>query len=82
MQTIATDVPVRQSVCLSRGYTRLRCAKTAERIEVLFMVNTLGAKGTSCQTGIPIPQGEGKRIRYRLWPLVNVCCVFYSVAQI
>jgi len=38
MQTIVTDVC---SICLSRGSTRLHCAKTAEQIKMLFEVNTL-----------------------------------------
>jgi len=43
MQPIATDVRgVCLSVSLSRGSTRLRCAKTAEWIEMLFGVNTPG----------------------------------------
>jgi len=42
MQLIATEVSVCQSVCLLRSFTRLRCAKTAKRIEVLFGVKTLG----------------------------------------
>jgi len=38
MQLIVTDVRgVRPSVCLSRGSTRLRCAKTAERIKMPFV---------------------------------------------
>jgi len=41
MWTIATGDPRRLPVCLSRGFTRLRCANTAERIEVLFGVETL-----------------------------------------
>jgi len=41
MQTIVTDVRgVCPSVCLSRGSTRLHCAKTAERIKILLGVNT------------------------------------------
>jgi len=39
MQTIVTDAC---SVYLSRGSTRLCCAKTAEQIKILFRVNTLG----------------------------------------
>jgi len=39
--TIATDVLVAGCVCLS--LTRLSPAKTAERIEVLFEVETLGS---------------------------------------
>jgi len=43
MQTIVTDVSgVCPSVCLSRGSTRLLCAKTAEQIKILFRVDTLG----------------------------------------
>jgi len=43
MQSIATDVRgVCQSVCLSRGSSQLRCAKTAEQIKMLFGVNTPG----------------------------------------
>jgi len=34
-----------RSVCLSRGFTRLRCAKTAKRVEVLLWVETLGNAG-------------------------------------
>jgi len=48
MQTVATDGC---GVCLSRVITWLRCAKTAEQIKILFLVNTFGAKGTLCQTG-------------------------------
>jgi len=35
LQTIAISVPACLSVCLSRGFTRLWCAKTGKRIEVL-----------------------------------------------
>jgi len=43
IQTIATYVlSVTQSVCLSRGLTRLHCVKRAERIEIHFGVNTIG----------------------------------------
>jgi len=68
MQPIVADVHgvcpsvcpfVRQSVCLSRGSTRLRCAKTAERIKMLFGVNILGAHDTLCYTGVLIPQTGG-----------------------
>jgi len=42
MQTIVTDVRVvSPSVCLSHGSTRLHCAKTAQRIKMLFDVNIL-----------------------------------------
>jgi len=38
-QTIATGD---RGVCLSRGLTGLHCAKTAERINILFGVNIFG----------------------------------------
>jgi len=41
-RTIAIDDPGRLSVCLLCGFTRLRCANTAERIGVLLGVETLG----------------------------------------
>jgi len=37
-------VCVSPSVCLSRGISRLRCAKTAEQIQMLFGVNTSGGQ--------------------------------------
>jgi len=41
--TIAIDDPiVCQSVCVSCDFTRLRCANTAKRIEMLFEVDSLG----------------------------------------
>jgi len=41
MQTIVTDDRcVCPSVCLSRGSTRLRCARTAEGMKIVFGVNT------------------------------------------
>jgi len=43
MQSILTDVSVVcLPVCLSRGSSRLRCAKPAEQIKMLFGVNTPG----------------------------------------
>jgi len=41
--TVTDDRGVCLSVCLSRGATQLHCTKTAERIEILFGVNTLGS---------------------------------------
>jgi len=43
-QLIVTDVRLvcQSACCLSRGSTRLHCAKTAEQIKTLFVVNTLG----------------------------------------
>jgi len=40
MRTVAVDVPGRLSVCLSHDITRRRGAKTAEQVEVLFVVET------------------------------------------
>jgi len=49
MQSVLTDVcGVCLSICQSRGSTRLHCAKTAEWIQILFGVNSLGAQGTLC----------------------------------
>jgi len=49
MQTIVTDARgVCLSVCLSRGLSRLHCAKTAERIQILFRANSIGAQETLC----------------------------------
>jgi len=74
MQPIVTDVSVRQSInlsvrlsgCLSRRLTRLHCAKTAQRIKMLFRVNTPGAHGTLCYTWVLIlhRQGEGPAIKF------------------
>jgi len=66
MQPIVTDVRgvCPQSVCLSRGSTRLHCAKTAERIKILFGVNTLGAHGTLCYTRVLIPHRQGEGIYF------------------
>jgi len=46
MRTLAIAVAatwafVIQSLCLSRGFTQLHCANTAERIDVLLEVETL-----------------------------------------
>jgi len=50
------------SVCLSRGSTRLHCAKTAELIKMLFMMNSLGGPwNTVLRAGTDSPQrGWGK----------------------
>jgi len=56
MLTIATDI----HVCLSRGFTQLWCAKTAERIEVLFGVKTWGPKEHHVRRGSYSPHGDGE----------------------
>jgi len=56
METTVTDV---RSVCLSHGSTRLRCAKMAERIKILFAVNTLGGPRNIVIDGVLIPRSKG-----------------------
>jgi len=53
LQTIVTNnrsvcPTVCPLVCLSRGLNRLHCKKTAERIQILFRLNSLVAQGTLC----------------------------------
>jgi len=60
MRTIAIDDP---GVCLSD--TRASCAKTAERINVLFGVE------------VPIPHGEGEGIRCGLCQITLVTRFVY-----
>jgi len=56
MQPIVTNVRgVCPSVCLSRGSTRLHCAKTAEWIKMLFWVNTFGSPRDIVLHGGPDP---------------------------
>jgi len=49
------------SFCLSRGSTRLRCAKTAELINILFGVNTLGGTRNAVLDGGLDPTQRGER---------------------
>jgi len=59
MQPIVTDF---RHVCLSRGSTRLDCAKTAEQIKSLFGVNTVGGPRNIVLDGGPDPPTtRGKR---------------------
>jgi len=69
MQPIATDVRgVRPSLCLSQGSTRLYCAKTAERIKMLFGVNTLGGPRDIVLHGSPdSPTDRGKGPTLTFW---------------
>jgi len=55
MQTIVTNDPgVCLLVCLSEssGSTQLHCAKTAERIKMVFAVNTLGGPRNIVLVGV------------------------------
>jgi len=65
MRTIAIDV---SAVCLS--VTRLRCANTAERIEVLFGVETLGTQGS--WQGSNFPHGFDAAFAKLLWLYLSV----------
>jgi len=48
-------------VCVSRGSSQLRCAKTAEQIKMLFGVNTVGVSGTLCLHGGPDPPTDREK---------------------
>jgi len=68
MQSILTDVRgVCLSVCLSRGSSRLHCAKVAELIKILFGVNTPGACGALCQTRVLIPPQKVEGPSFKFW---------------
>jgi len=71
MQTIVNDVPVCQSVCLSRGFTRLSCAKTAERIEVLFGVKIFGGPRNIVLDGDLDPPTARRGEAHSMQPLPN-----------
>jgi len=62
LQTVVTDVcGVWLSVCLSRGSSRLHCEKMAERIKILFEVNTPGGPKIIVLHGAQIPHSEGRQ---------------------
>jgi len=46
-------VSVSRSACLSRGSTRLHCAKMTEKIKVLLRLNTLGGPWNTVLDGSP-----------------------------
>jgi len=70
VRTIATDFPgVCKSVNMSGSLyvTRLLCAKTAERIKILFGVKTLGVlRNIVLDGGLDCPTAKGN---YWYWPL-------------
>jgi len=69
MQTVVTDDRgVCPSVCLSRGSTRLHCAKTAERMKMLFAVNSFEGPRNIVLDGVLILPRRGKRKHIR-------CCL-------
>jgi len=61
---------------MSRGSTRLRCAKTAEQYKILFRVNTLGNQRNIVLDGghDPPPREGGFDAAFAklLWPLVQL----------
>jgi len=68
MKTIVIDDRgVCLSVCPSRGSTRLLCAKTAERIKILFGLNTPGGQRNIVLEWGPDPPQRGKG--YSMQPL-------------
>jgi len=91
MQTIVNDdCSVCPSVSLSRGSTRLHCAKTAEQIKFLFGMYILGGQrnivldAESCMI-CPHRGGFDATFAKLLWPLVKilfVCCGLVSNAVI
>jgi len=78
MQTIVIDIDVLDvclSVCLSCGLTRLRCAKTAERIKMLFGVNILASWGQKQKLCKRQSQGGPERSHvsyWNFWYLVHI----------
>jgi len=75
MQTVVTDVRgVCLSVCLSRGSTRLYCAKTDKRIKMLFGVNTPGSPwNIVLDMGLnpPPPDREGEKEFGKMLPIMD-----------
>jgi len=68
MQIIVTDDP---GVCQSRGSTRLRCAKTAERTKMLFGVNSPGGPWNTALHGDPDPPQRGGGEVGKILPIVD-----------
>jgi len=70
-------LPMLLSVCLSRGFTQLRFAKTAERIEILFGVKTFGGSRNIVLDGglDPSQLGEEKRIPGSLCQITLASCL-------
>jgi len=64
------------SVCPSRCLARLRCAKTAGQIMILFGVNTLGSpRNIVLDGGLDPPlthRAGGEFDAILLWPLVDI----------
>jgi len=77
MQSIFADVrgvcasvgpSVSLSACLSRGWPRLYCAKTAERIKMLFGGNTLdGPRDINVTRGSWFPHRQWRKPTFKCW---------------
>jgi len=75
MQAIATDV----SVCLSGGFIRLWCAKTAEGIEVPFGMKTPGGPRNAVLEGDPDPPTAMQLLSNHFGRLVQSEITCYAV---
>jgi len=82
MRTTAINDPVAWSVGLSRGFTRFRCANTAERMEVLFVVETLGNPSNTVLEGSRFSHGFDTAFAKLLWPLVVNVFVFRAMTTV
>jgi len=85
VRTTAIDDPGRLSVCLSRAFTRHRCANTAERIEVLLGVETGDARNFVLDASPDFSRGFDASFARLLRPLVtstDACFAVYYVCCI
>jgi len=83
MQTTVTDVPgACPSICLSRSSTRLHCVKTAERINILFGVNTLGGlRNIVLDRGTDPPTARERVIRCTLCQITLASCLYLQLVR-
>jgi len=58
-------------VCLSCDLNWLHCAKTAERIQILFGLNSLGGPRNIVLDGNPDPPQRGGGEVEHIWPIVD-----------
>jgi len=65
------------SVCLSRDSSRLRCAKMAEQIKMLFRVNTPG-----CPWNIVLDVGTDPPQRRRGGPRLEILCAYRLIGAL
>jgi len=59
---------------LSLTVTWAGCAKTADRIDVLFWVETPGDPGNVVLDGVSLPYGEEEGVQYGLCQITLVAC--------